>query len=192
MVTFFGRQPLISCARLVTSKFEDCPWQFFDGVEDSSPNDLTWGDVAITRVMSSGLRQWQIERLLGRFEKQNASKLLAAIPLTLRLEAVPPALIPMLDSVIQEYLNGIAKEWARGKRGAPPWFLPVWTKWTGQISPYLRMIRHDIRGQAEALRSVRVKVAAADGTGVPPSAPLLRIYEAAVFRGRRGRWPAVR
>ena len=61
------------------NKFRECPWQFFDGVPDSFPEKLIWGDFAVTRVMNSGLRNGLIPDMKSVGLKK-ANDVLATIP----------------------------------------------------------------------------------------------------------------
>lgn len=75
-----GRQLRKQALTLARDKFEGCPWHFYDGVRDHSPNALVWGDLAITRVMSSGISGGVILEVMDRFKTKNESALLRSIP----------------------------------------------------------------------------------------------------------------
>ena len=80
VVNPFGRIQIRRASAQAIAKFRACPWHFFDGVADTEPNRLVWGDFAITRVMSSGLRSDLINGALARATAAGADALLAAIP----------------------------------------------------------------------------------------------------------------
>lgn len=95
-----------------------------------------------------------------------------------------PRLIPMLDSVVWKFLNEVHRGWRRGTRGGPAWFDDaLWNRWKeGQPSPYIRMIREDMRAQRDTLAAIRDFVVADPRSEVPSTASLLRIYEAILWR----------
>ncbi|MGK3981496.1 DUF6308 family protein [Sorangium sp. So ce136] len=213
----FGRLLVRNPRALAIAKFRACPWHFYDGVPDASADRLVWGDFAITRVMSSGLRDDLIAPVLALGASQYAMRQLRRIPLDYDAILAPyedlsilgavdalfsaldghrfrvsriskvlcrkrPRAIPMLDSLVTGFLDRIGREWSNSPVEAPDWFPEVWRGWrTGQVSPYLRMIRADARRHQSALEDVRRAVAADRDTGVPIDAPLLRIWEAIVF-----------
>lgn len=75
-----GRQLRKQALTLARDKFTECPWHFYDGVRDHSPNVLVWGDLAITRVMSSGISGGVILETMDRFKTGNGSAILRSIP----------------------------------------------------------------------------------------------------------------
>jgi hypothetical protein len=77
-LSFWGRN-VRDAQHIAARKFSACPWQFFDGVPDCFPDQLVWGDYAITRVMNSGVYEAVIPRLSGR-EIRRANRVLAGIP----------------------------------------------------------------------------------------------------------------
>lgn len=93
------------------------------------------------------------------------------------------ALIPMLDGVVVKFLKDVAWDWHRGRNDPPSWFDDkLWDQWSWQVpSPYIRMIRHDIRGQIPQLKRLRARLHANRDTEVPSDASLLRIYEATLW-----------
>jgi len=94
-----------------------------------------------------------------------------------------PFLIPMLDSWIYEFLDGIGKEWYLGRGNPPTWFNAEWLAWEiGKASPYIRMIRHDMIPQKEKLERLRKCLNSDALTEVPLEASLLRIYEATLWQ----------
>lgn len=89
--------------------------------------------------------------------------------------------IPMLDDVVTSFLHGVCRHWVHSAALAPSWFGAIWSSWTTEISPYLRMIREDARHHQAELEELRRQIAADPFTGVPADASLLRIWEATVF-----------
>lgn len=201
-------------------KFRDCPWQFFDGVPDRFPNELVWGDFAITRVMGSGINERLIPELDGK-DVGKVNAILAAIPASASLaeseedlalyERVNllfktmrahrfgmsriakvlcrkrPNSIPMLDNVLTGFLWNVVHRWAAGQtddENPPDWFKSEWRAWTDSDHPrmYLRMVREALRPELETVRAIRAHVATVSETGVPEDAPLLRIWEATLFK----------
>jgi hypothetical protein len=94
-----------------------------------------------------------------------------------------PRVVPMLDNVVTGFLDRVVSRWRARPEEAPEWFADTFRSWKrGQPSPYIRMIRHDILPQVDVLRDLRRQLAKERAvTGVPPKAPLLRIYEATLF-----------
>lgn len=150
---------------VATAKFLACPWQFFDGVADRYPNQLLWGDFAITRVMNSGVNEALIP---GQADLERAGAILEQISTEDALaesEAPPydevhslfkvlrahqlgrsriakvlcrkrPNLIPMLDRVVTDFLYKVGREWSIGARaGKPIWFDDAWRGWTDDDDP---------------------------------------------------------
>src|ERR1044071_739925 len=125
---------------LAEAKFLNCPWQFFDGVPDKYPNQLVWGDFAIMRVMNSGINDGIIPDRAD-IENANAALARISLNEALAESAAPPYeqvhalfkamrthqfgrsriakvlcrkrpnLIPMLDSVVTDFLQMIAHDW---------------------------------------------------------------------------------
>jgi hypothetical protein len=98
-----------------------------------------------------------------------------------------PSLIPMLDSVLTGFLWKVAHGWDAGvaEGGKPPgWFESEWNAWADWDHPriYLRMVREALRPALENVRAIRAHVSAVPETGVPGDAPLLRIWEATLFK----------
>lgn len=75
-----GRKLRKQALTLARDKFKECPWHFYDGVRDHSPNALVWGDLAITRVMSSGISGKVIREVMDRFNAGNGNAILRSIP----------------------------------------------------------------------------------------------------------------
>jgi hypothetical protein len=94
------------------------------------------------------------------------------------------ALIPMLDSYVQSFLWDRARQLSKSGN-VPVWFKSIWSTWASgrgnDVVAYMRMIRHDMRCSLRELRAIRWAVARDPTAGVPKDAPLLRIYEAALF-----------
>jgi len=196
-------------------KFKEGPWQFFDGVKDQVPNKIVWGDLAITKVMASGLFQELMDSILKNYKEENIESILSQIPVNHELgisrektkiyESVDflfkkfrvtkfsisrmskvlvrkrPLLIPMLDNVILDFLDKTAKIWVSNKNEVPPWFYPLWLKWTEEISPYLKMIREDLILNFKELVEIRKRLSKDKITGVPKNAPILRIWESILY-----------
>jgi hypothetical protein len=40
-----------------------------------------------------------------------------------------PGFVPMLDSVVRDYLNSIARQWSSRRRHPPKWFRNAWNDW---------------------------------------------------------------
>ena len=76
----FNLDPVENPYELAEEKFLSCPWPFFDGVPDLAPDSLGYGDFAITRVMSSGIRNNQITLALQQAKANRVEKILKAIP----------------------------------------------------------------------------------------------------------------
>lgn len=212
----FGQLAIPTPADAALAKFRACPWQFFDGVPDRTPDRLQWGDFAITRVMSSGLNERLIDAALKRASSGDAGALLTAIHQDYDLVRAPaendelyvnidrlfavlmgpnfkesraakvlsrkrPLCIPMLDTVVVEFLCRVWRIAKDNPKEVPAWLGRFPKRWTTEISPYLRMIREDARRHVDQLKAIRRQLAADPLTGVPSNAPLLRIWEATVF-----------
>ena len=91
-------------------------------------------------------------------------------------------IIPMLDSVLQDFLYEVASKWALTNT-TPVWFSKWWFGGKDtEVSPYLRMIRQDLLANEATLREIRrILSEHTETTGVPIDAPLLRIWESIVF-----------
>lgn len=196
---------------VAAEKFRACPWQFFDGVPDHFPDMLVWGDLAITRVMNSGIHQGIIPDL----DKLDVRQALASVPdldmatdaeipyedvrllfLAMRSHRIGmsriakvlcrkrPHLVPMLDSVVTGFLRDAAHSWSTGQReGKPAWFDTAWAAWTDANDPtfYMRMAREALHEARTTVEQIRSHLASVPETGVPADAPLLRIWEATLF-----------
>ncbi len=66
-------------------KFSDCPWHFFDGVPDKEPDHIIWADLAITRIMSSGVSQDLISKVLKNVHSNDVEKKLKQLPVNFDL-----------------------------------------------------------------------------------------------------------
>ncbi len=148
LVVFGERIP--RAERVAERKFRSCPWQFFDGVPDRCPDQLVWGDFAITRVMNSGIHEGIVPELPNRSANRALRRIANDLDIAtaqddrlvfddvrrlfsaMRAHRISmsrsakvlarkrPRLIPMLDSVVTTFLWEVAKGWMTGARQGKP------------------------------------------------------------------------